>query len=71
MSTAKTLTDEQLQALKDYAKAVGPEWKKRLSLDWMRAGTEVYELRDRYGLLQQVRNRFGPSWLRSFELDQS
>ena len=73
MSNVKSLridpNREQLQALKDYAVAVGDGWKKRLLLDWMRAGTAVYELRDRYHLLQQVRNSFGPKWLARFDLN--
>jgi hypothetical protein len=70
MSDVKSLTDEQYQVLKDYAEAVGSEWKRQLSTDWMRAGTKVYEVRERYGLLQQIRNRLGPKWLATFEFDQ-
>jgi hypothetical protein len=66
MTTPNT---EQLTAVTDYALAVGPDWKSSLSSDWMRAGTTVYELRDRYHLLQQVRNQHGPKWLATFEVD--
>jgi hypothetical protein len=69
MGTAKTLTEEQFRALEDYAKEVGPDWKKRLNFDWLRAGTNVYGFRDRYCYLHQVRNRFGPQWLAKFEFE--
>lgn len=61
-------TAEQLQAIRDYAAAVGSNWKASLRRDWMRSGTDVWEVRDRYYLLQQVRNTFGPSWLASYEV---
>ena len=69
MKTAKELTREQFQALRDYAEVVGEDWKRRLSRDWMRAGTDVYGFSDRYCYLQQVRNRLGPKWLASFEVE--
>ena len=51
MNTPNT---EQLAAVRDYALAVGPEWKSSLSADWMRAGTAVSSMRDRYHLLQHL-----------------
>ncbi len=66
-----TPNKEQLEAVRDYALAVGPEWKASLSRDWMRAGTSVSSMRDRYHLLQQVRNQFGPAWLATHEVDLS
>ena len=57
---------EQLAALRDYAAAVGAGWKESLSGDWLRSGTDVDALRDRYHLLQQIRNRLGPRWLADF-----
>jgi hypothetical protein len=66
-----TPNTEQLAAVRDYALAVGPEWKASLTTDWLRAGTAVSSMRDRYHLLQQVRNKFGPAWLATFEVDLS
>lgn len=58
-----TPTAEQMQAVKDYAETVGEGWKDSLLVDWRRSGTQVWALRDRYHLLQQVRNTLGPKWL--------
>ena len=54
------LTDQQAQAIADYATAHGRNWKMRLRNDWEtgRASAE----------LQSVRNTFGPSWLVSYRL---
>jgi hypothetical protein len=57
-------TSEQLAALQAYAQWAGEGWKQRLSLDWMRAGSDWPEARERWHFLQQLRNDFGPSWLR-------
>lgn len=66
--TTKTLTTEQIEALRAYAARYGRTWKSRLNADWMRACypniDEVY-----WAPLQQVRNTFGPSWLVSFKLE--
>lgn len=70
MGDTKKLTDEQYQALKTYAEWQGPEWKQDLSFDWMRAGTDKWHSKETYHLLQQVRNRFGPKWLASFEFSE-
>jgi hypothetical protein len=53
-------TPEQLAAIVAYAKAHGRHWKRDLNDAWMRAAEP--------GLLQQMRNQFGPSWLVSFKL---
>lgn len=49
------LTPEQRAAVVDYARRHGPAWKGDLLLAWSRASEP--------GLLQQVRNQFGPAWL--------
>lgn len=67
MSATKQPNAEQLQAVRDYAEAVGPDWKDWLRDDWLCGGTTIRELRDRYHLLHQVRNQFGPTWLQGFE----
>ena len=60
-----TPTQEQLEALRAYAEWAGRDWKQRLALDWMRAGSEWD---GPYHLLHQVRNRLGPAWLEGAEL---
>lgn len=69
MSSPNSLTAEQFQALRVYAENEGPEWKKALSFDWMRAGTDKWHSRESYYLLQQVRNRLGPKWLAGFKFE--
>jgi hypothetical protein len=59
---------EQLAALTSYARHEGPEWKRKLLIDWQRSGTDKSHARPTYALLQQVRNRFGPAWLARFEV---
>ena len=66
MST-KQPNEEQLAALRSYAEHEGEGWKMKLIIDWDRAGTDKWHAKETYGLLQQVRNRFGPRWLKTFE----
>jgi hypothetical protein len=54
------LTAEQLAALRNYADTHGRTWKAQLNHEWM-TGTSR-------GLLQQIRNSFGPTWLVQFRL---
>ena len=49
------LTNEQRQALQDFADKNGTQWKSELIHLW-NAGRDV-------GLLRQIRNQFGPLWL--------
>ncbi|HTE40300.1 MAG TPA: hypothetical protein VK629_05705 [Steroidobacteraceae bacterium] len=53
---------EQIIAVAQYARANGRYWKSKLLNDWANGNTE--------GLLQQVRNDFGPRWLKAFKLIQ-
>jgi hypothetical protein len=53
-------TAEQIQALVEYAKANGRTWKSKLNDAWYHASEA--------GILQQIRNEFGPSWLMRFKL---
>lgn len=70
MSRRKTDTKQpnaiQLETLKAYAKWAGPEWKDQLLSDWMRAESWFP---GEYAYLQQIRNLFGPIWLREFEFE--
>ena len=54
------LTNEQAHALQSYAEENGRRWKGKLNDDWMLGRV--------YGALQQVRNEFGPTWLKSYRL---
>ncbi|MDX0267670.1 hypothetical protein GOC13_07485 [Sinorhizobium meliloti] len=58
--THDSLTPEQLEAIRAYAKQHGRKWKDQLNNDWMYART--------IGTLQQLRNTHGPSWLVDFKL---
>lgn len=58
----KELSPDQRQALIDFATKHGIRWKSELSALWMRAAAGP--------LLQQVRNQFGPAWLRAVTLKQ-
>lgn len=53
-------TQDQLNALKEYAAANGRTWKSKLHHEWMNA-TASWPL-------MQIRNQFGPSWLVRFDL---
>ena len=63
----RDLTPEEVATLRAYAAEVGEQWKKRLSIDWMRAGTMVRLVPHHYGTLHRLRNDLGPSWLAGFE----
>ena len=65
------LSAEQLEALRTFAKANGRAWKSKLNDEWMTGRYAVYNGTDDYGSLQQIRNRFGPTWLARFAFDRS
>jgi hypothetical protein len=66
---AVTLTSDQLAALRTFAKANGRTWKSSLNTAWSTGRYNDYNGTEEYGLLQQVRNAFGPSWLHKFSFD--
>lgn len=57
------LTQDQLDALRRFAVANGRYWKYQLRIVWIREpqGPDG-------ALLRQVRNDFGPAWLKKFKL---
>lgn len=64
-STGRTLgepTVEQWKALKAFAAKHGRCWKSELRNEWMNACQGIDDF-DQAGLLQQIRNQFGPRWL--------
>jgi hypothetical protein len=60
-----SLTEQQLIALRAFAKANGRTWKSKLNHAWM---TGLYNSSDDSMNLQQIRNTFGPTWLVRFSL---
>jgi len=60
-------TAEQVAALVTFAAHEGRTWKQALNDCWTTGYYPVFTQRaDIDGLLQQVRNTFGPSWLKRF-----
>ncbi len=70
--TVFALTDEQRQALKDYATwadaTYGGGWKQQLSIDWLNDGSRFNDHTDRFTILYRLRSSHGPGWLSIFEL---
>jgi hypothetical protein len=62
MDEMEALTQPELAALTDYARAHGRTWKSQLNHDWMSGRA--------FGILQELRNAdyFGPSGLVKFRL---
>lgn len=65
-SPRRSLSEEQLAALRAFALANGPQWKSKLNAAWSTGRYDDYPGTGEYGALQQVRNAFGPSWLVRF-----
>jgi hypothetical protein len=65
-AASKDLSPEELEALEKYKKAVGRNWKQRLSDDWMQARSDEVDP-GTYAILHRLRNRLGPSWLVRFK----
>jgi hypothetical protein len=60
------LTLEQLEALRAFAAENGRTWKTKLNEAWMNANASING--EHSPELQQVRNRLGPRWLKTFKL---
>lgn len=58
-------TQEQMEALRAFAKKYGKDWKQELCDKWM-CGADANEPNGH--LLRQVRNQLGPSWLAKVKL---
>lgn len=67
--TKITLTREQYEALLTFAQENGKRWKALLNVAWSTGRYDDYKGTDQYGLLQQIRNTFGPSWLVKFNFN--
>lgn len=59
------LTNEQMDAIQQWAHRNGRNWKSELRQAWM---TGDYGTFEQSNYLQQIRNSFGPSWLVRFRL---
>lgn len=55
------LNRDQAQAILKYANDNGRNWKSALRRDW--------ETGKSFGELQQIRNEFGPTWLRNLRIN--
>ena len=64
-----TLSTDQLGVLRTFADANGRSWKSKLNVAWSTGRYDDYRGTDEYGILQQVRNIFGPAWLVKFAVD--
>jgi len=72
-SRTRTLTEEQLAALRAFAARHGRNWKSKLNDCW---STGNYDhghgvSNDEDAELQQIRNTFGPSWLVRFSFTKT
>jgi len=63
-----TLSAEQIAALRTFAQDNGRNWKSDLNHAWS-TGDWSHDYADNAGLLQQIRNTFGPSWLVKFSFN--
>lgn len=63
--TNDTLTENQINAIQQWATRNGRCWKSELRQAWM---TGNYYEADDSASLQQLRNTFGPAWLVRFRL---
>lgn len=60
-----SLTPEMLEALEVYARNNGRTWKHALNEQW----ADGSDTGPHGELLRQVRNQFGPNWLRRFQFN--
>lgn len=58
-------TQEQLAAIRQFARSMGRTWKAELREAWMSGNYPDGDT----ALLQQIRNSFGPAWLVKFKLE--
>lgn len=63
------LTDEQLAVLRTFANKNGRAWKSALNTAWSTGRYHDYNGAEEYGVLQEIRNIFGPSWLHKFSFN--
>ena len=63
-----TVTQEHIDALREFAAKNGEKWKWNLGIAWMN-GSDVNAIKDGH-LLRQVRNNLGPKWLDRVNLEE-
>ncbi len=59
------MTNEQIEAIQQWAKKNGRYWKAALRDAWM---TGDYGSFEQSAELQRIRNEYGPAWLVAFRL---
>ena len=64
MATLKDLTPDQENAIRMYRTKHGRYWRNRLLNDWLAAKYNLPDHPELHMYLQQIRNSFGPSWLK-------
>lgn len=65
----RQLSHKQLAAVNAFRDAQGRYWKSKLSTLWANGDYRRYGLDiDQFAMLQQVRNQFGPNWLKSVKV---
>lgn len=62
------ITREQLDAVRQFAKENGRNWKEELAIAWSTSSAKVNGQHSPE--LQQIRNNFGPDWLKQFRLEE-
>lgn len=61
-------TDEQIDALRQFAHCNGRNWKATLRHCWESGNWDACPSHVEAGYLQQVRNTLGPTWLVRYKL---
>ena len=61
---------QQMAAIVSFAKKFGRNWKSKLSERWRHGDEYLFVGQDSGALLRQVRNEFGPNWLKKFSLNK-
>lgn len=62
--------EQQMAAIVSFANRFGRNWKSRLSDRWRFGDEYLFVGVDNGALLRQVRNEFGPNWLKRFSLNK-
>ena len=61
------MTNEQIEAIQQWAKRHGRKWKSALRDAWMSGDYDTFE---QSAELQRIRNEYGPTWLVAFRLSK-
>lgn len=61
------LVPEELEALREYEKVAGMQWRTALKKDWARATSSRVGI-NTYTILHKLLNRLGTTWLTKFRI---